>query len=73
MAKVPFFVSLTHISGDNIYCANFVCSYELSYKFAALCQKGVQKILINTMGLQIDLHAKLKEYFGFERESRSHY
>lgn len=66
MAKVPFFVSLIHRCGDNIYCANFVCSYELSYKFAALCQKGVQKLLINTMGLQIDLHAKLKEYFGFD-------
>lgn len=35
MAKVPFFVSLTPIRGDNIYCAIFVCSYKLSYKFAA--------------------------------------
>lgn len=26
----------------------------------------MQNILINTMGLQIDLHAKLKEYFGFD-------
>jgi len=31
-----------------------------------LLEKGVQKIFIHTMGLQIDLHAKLKEYFGFD-------
>ena len=29
-------------------------------------KKGAQKNFINTMGLQIDLHAKLKEYFGFD-------
>lgn len=28
--------------------------------------KRCAEILINTMGLQIDLHAKLKEYFGFD-------
>ena len=29
-------------------------------------KKGAQKNFINTMGLQIDLHANLKEYFGFD-------
>ena len=29
-------------------------------------KKGAQKNFINTMGLQIDLHAKLKGYFGFD-------
>ncbi len=29
-------------------------------------KKGAQKNFIKTMGLQIDLHAKLKEYFGFD-------
>jgi len=44
----------------------FVYSYELSYKFATLLKKRCAEIFKKIMGLQIDLHAKLKEYFGFD-------
>lgn len=52
------------ISANN-NCTYFVCSYEFSYKFALLLKKAC-KNLNNKMGLEIDLHAKLKEYFGFD-------
>lgn len=39
--KSTIFCQFNPYSGDNIYCAIFVCSYKLSYKFAALLSKKV--------------------------------